>query len=1210
MNENNNKTKDDNITEDKKNKKKFNSSIISPKKEISQNYIRNKTSVLQVKIKPLLLYEENNNQKNEKFNHNSPDIKVKTNELNNLKLFQNNSQKEKRKYQKYSNHLKTENDSNAENNNDKKNKEENKSLKSKNKRILVNHKTINFEKNKVCEDNNNNSNNSSSTSMIISHSQNTKKIKINTIINNTKNVRQNNNEKKKTKLSKESIKKNNFIDNFKVEECDENIEQNKNNAVKKYSLTNQNILPCIPFSNPFSNKNKFSNNINANEINENLKENKNNKKIEKEIIENNTFNGDENKDKDEDEEDVKLNISNLDIDVDQMNDEIGEESNSRNELPLQLNNINNHYNFKSFIQFNNNLSIKLAAEKSKNTPSYLLALCPKLYMGYNKKNKIIENYAVNDAISEEMESDTLTPKNSKTKNSFEEKNTKYSTKEKNSDRNKKQQMELDSEEGSYEEDKKTIYNNSNSERKNKNNIYKNIYPQKKQKIYGNTNNTENIIINENNVDENKKTIINEKINKKKKKLNIKDINIETENINNINNVSLSNDIKNSPFKRNNFYTSPNKSNISFHFSNNTINKVIYNETENNNCNYNKIRAKILKLKNNDYKERHQKAKSLMSNVSLSTLYLYETIQNNNTNNNNVLTNKKKKLFKSNIKSTDYRNKILNKEKKIVENENNGNLLNKKKSNEKYISNNNRTNSYKNNEDKITNSNNGCIGNNISNKKKMKKIPFSHLLKSPKYKVNPFLSNFSNNNDKSNYIANNNEILYTLHNTEYKYSYYYELFKKRNNNYKISNTNNTISTINNNNELSNNFTNEISVNHCKKISQQFIDEYNLLLETKSDNNNMSLFKNKKINNSNEAFNTNCNLNKNNILNKYFSYNKNQKMNSKEALDINNKSVKFKNKVNNENSNMKKISQITPCHKKSKTFFISPSYVSKNINNKNNNGIDKVKNSNIKENKNNGNSNIQSKYNLLINKTNNNNKKKNVKTINKNNSQNKYNKNIEVKPKKNNNEKIKFKEIKKIIGETSLTKIIHRKTNTIGSTNIISNFLCNNFFNYNNLIQNTNHNIYNNMNVNNSNSTRNNTSTITNKELKKAASINNLINNLGNKKKIISAMQRIKFIPVSYYSKTIKEMIKSKNNIFVLLVYKDQNQRYVFRGLYEILEKDPRIAIKLFAPNYGQNIINVNNINYFYNYSFSRGDFIRYKFIDEKNKKFNEDTIIIF
>ena len=102
-----------------------------------------------------------------------------------------------------------------------------------------------------------------------------------------------------------------------------------------------------------------------------------------------------------------------------------------------------------------------------------------------------------------------------------------------------------------------------------------------------------------------------------------------------------------------------------------------------------------------------------------------------------------------------------------------------------------------------------------------------------------------------------------------------------------------------------------------------------------------------------------------------------------------------------------------------------------------------------------------------------------------------------------------------------------------------------------------------------------------------------------------MQRIKFIPVSYYSKVLKEMIKSKNNIFVFLVYKDENQRYVFRGLYEMCEKDPKNENKLFSPNNGQNNLNINNINYIYDYSFSRGDFIRYKFNDEKNKKFNED-----
>ena len=345
-----------------------------------------------------------------------------------------------------------------------KNKEENKSLKNKNiNKIFVNHKKTNIDKNKKCEDNNNNNNNNN---CIISHSQNTKKIKINTIIN-SKNDR-NNNEKKRNRLSKETIKKNNYIENFKVEECDENIEQNKTDLIKNSSLTNQNILPCIPFSNPFTSKNKNKNSNNKKENNESIKENKN-KKIKKEILENNIINDyieNKDEDEDEDEEDVKLNISNLDVDIEQMNDEVIEENNSKNEI--QIRNINKNY--KSFIQFNNNLSIKLAAEKSKNTPSYLLALCPKLYMGFNKKNKIIDNYAVNDAISEEMESDTLTPKNSKTKNSFEDKNTKYSTKEKNSDRNKKQK-EIESEEGSYEEDKKNIYNNSNPERKNKNNIY-------------------------------------------------------------------------------------------------------------------------------------------------------------------------------------------------------------------------------------------------------------------------------------------------------------------------------------------------------------------------------------------------------------------------------------------------------------------------------------------------------------------------------------------------------------------------------------------------------------------------------------------------------------------------------------------------------------------------------------------------------------------
>ena len=62
---------------------------------------------------------------------------------------------------------------------------------------------------------------------------------------------------------------------------------------------------------------------------------------------------------------------------------------------------------KSFIKFNNNLTARVAANNSKNSPSYMLALCPELLDGFDKKNIIKDNYAVTDAISEEMESDTL-----------------------------------------------------------------------------------------------------------------------------------------------------------------------------------------------------------------------------------------------------------------------------------------------------------------------------------------------------------------------------------------------------------------------------------------------------------------------------------------------------------------------------------------------------------------------------------------------------------------------------------------------------------------------------------------------------------------------------------------------------------------------------------------------------------------------------------
>ena len=48
-------------------------------------------------------------------------------------------------------------------------------------------------------------------------------------------------------------------------------------SIKNYSLTNQNIIPCIPFSNPFSNKN--INNINDSNNSEKRKQNNKNNNL-------------------------------------------------------------------------------------------------------------------------------------------------------------------------------------------------------------------------------------------------------------------------------------------------------------------------------------------------------------------------------------------------------------------------------------------------------------------------------------------------------------------------------------------------------------------------------------------------------------------------------------------------------------------------------------------------------------------------------------------------------------------------------------------------------------------------------------------------------------------------------------------------------------------------------------------------------------------
>ena len=204
---------------------------------------------------------------------------------------------------------------------------------------------------------------------------------------------------------------------------------------------------------------------------------------------------------------------------------------------------------------------------------------------------------------------------------------------------------------------------------------------------------------------------------------------------------------------------------------------------------------------------------------------------------------------------------------------------------------------------------------------------------------------------------------------------------------------------------------------------------------------------------------------------------------------------------------------------------------------------------------------------------------------------------------------FKEIKKVIRENTIVKAIHKKTNTMGNTNTLS-FICQNLFNYNNSIQSNNQNLLNNNNKINLHKNNNYNSIYMSNHHKKALSKNNLMNNLDNKKKIICAMQRIKFHPVSYYSKAIKEMTQINGNLLFILVYKDENQRFAFRGLYKVNENEPQCANLIFGPNCESNILNVNNVNNFYNYSLNRGDFFRYKINDEKYRKFNDDIVIVF
>ena len=98
---------------------------------------------------------------------------------------------------------------------------------------------------------------------------------------------------------------------------------------------------------------------------------------------------------------VELNISNLEIDINQINNDSNYVQNE-DELAMLGENSNEFAKkylsskLKSFIKFNNNLTIKVAANNLKNTPSYMLALCLEFIENFDKKNIIYDNYAVTE----------------------------------------------------------------------------------------------------------------------------------------------------------------------------------------------------------------------------------------------------------------------------------------------------------------------------------------------------------------------------------------------------------------------------------------------------------------------------------------------------------------------------------------------------------------------------------------------------------------------------------------------------------------------------------------------------------------------------------------------------------------------------------------------------------------------------------------------
>ena len=406
---------------------------------------------------------------------------------------------------------------------------------------------------------------------------------------------------------------------------------NDNNEIEEINIEKDDI--DFQQENIMNNFN-FSNIINNNDNNDIIDNGSKDENIENNnsIIINET--DEEKKDllnNEDDSNNVELNISNLEIDI----DEINSESNIQNEDDLVTSGQNSNEfakkylssKSKSFIKFSNNLTARVAANNTKNSMSYMLALCPDLLGGVDKKNLIKENYAVTDAISEDIEAENFTPRQSE---KFEEINIRNTIGEKNINNETINTNNYLSNKTLRNKEIKHGINVPKKENKSPKTHYKN-----RSKIFKNT------------------------------LKNISDVDNEI----NINNNSKEN--KKLIYSDNNKYNSINNSNIM---------------RNNYNTNYEKCKNNTIKKPENlKIKCRHQKAKSLINNSFNLNLNLNIKNKQNSPKQTSEIFNKKNNMNKISYKNIERKKKKINNEQNDEkEHLNYSSNDNKKNTNQKFI----------------------------------------------------------------------------------------------------------------------------------------------------------------------------------------------------------------------------------------------------------------------------------------------------------------------------------------------------------------------------------------------------------------------------------------------------------------------------------------------------------------------------------------------